>query len=85
MKNPIFAEAEKLLEDRNYCQVLQIREDLYSGSSAEMRKYLNQRLAEIPKYWFKLRQRIEGDLSRLDRIDKYEKLSVDFNALRVGA
>ncbi len=49
-----------------------LREELYSGSWERMHRDLADRLKTRP-YIFKLSHRIKEDLSRIDKLQEYEK------------
>jgi hypothetical protein len=63
-------------------QLILLRDELYDGSWDEMVEDLRDRLAGKP-YIFKLMNRIEEDLARIERLRKYEgEQGVDLGRVR---
>jgi hypothetical protein len=52
--------------------LITLRDELYSGSWRNLKQDLNDRLQGKP-YIFKLSSRIEEDLKRIDKLEKYEQ------------
>ena len=61
--SPALSKEEKLL--------IILRDELYEGSWDELRKDLDARLDGKP-YIFKLAERLEEDLERIERLQQYE-------------
>jgi hypothetical protein len=52
--------------------LITLRDELYSGSWRNLKQDLNDRLQGKP-YIFKLSSRIEEDLKRIDKLERYEQ------------
>jgi len=70
-KSPICRKFLKEL-DASTKMLITLRDELYDGSFEEMRDDLEERLNGKP-YIYKLIQRIEADIERIDILDEFEK------------
>lgn len=70
-KGPACRKFLKDLDDSSR-MLITLRDELYDGSFDDMKEDLEERLNGKP-YIYKLVQRIEDDLERLNKLDEFEK------------